>query len=87
MMICGMTVKRECAYSKICGMADCYVADDSECADLIVEIAGRLEGLDARGGLDSETVNSIAMDDEGYNHALKTFARNIGPVLMAVAAE
>lgn len=47
MMICGMTVKRECAYSKICGMADCYVADDSECADLIVEIAGRLEGLDA----------------------------------------
>ena len=47
MMICGMTVKRECAYSKICGMEDCYVADDSECADIIVEIAGRLEGLDA----------------------------------------
>lgn len=47
MMICGMTVKRECAYSKICGMADCYVADDSECAELITAVELRISGLAA----------------------------------------
>ena len=38
MMICDRTIKRECEFSRICGMEDCMVADDSECADFIAEI-------------------------------------------------
>lgn len=43
--------------------------------------------LNGSGGLDGDTVNRIAMDDEQYNRVLRTFAGHMGPVLMAVAAE
>lgn len=47
MIVCGMAVKRECAFAKVCGLEDCLVADDSECADFVVEVIGRLEGVAA----------------------------------------
>lgn len=47
MIVCGMAVKRECEFAKVCGLEDCLVAYDSECADFIAEVIGRLEGVDA----------------------------------------
>lgn len=38
MMLCTRKIKRECKYARICGMEDCEVADDSECADFICEV-------------------------------------------------
>lgn len=47
MLICTRKVKRECKYSRMCGLEDCEVADDSECADFIMEVLNRLEAWDA----------------------------------------
>lgn len=47
MMLCTKKVKRECKYARMCGMEDCEVPDDSECADFIVEVTNRLENWDA----------------------------------------
>ena len=47
MMLCTRKVKRECKYARICGMEDCEVPDDSECADFIMEVTNRLENWDA----------------------------------------
>lgn len=47
MIVCGMAVKRECAFAKVCGLEDCMVSYDSECADFIVEVIGRIEGVAA----------------------------------------
>ena len=46
-MLCTRKIKRECKYSRVCGMEDCEVADDSECADFIMEVTNRLENWDA----------------------------------------
>ena len=46
-MLCTRKIKRECKYSRVCGMEDCEVPDDSECADFIMEVTNRLENWDA----------------------------------------
>lgn len=46
-MLCTRKIKRECKYARICGMEDCEVADDSECADFICEIEKRQAAADA----------------------------------------
>lgn len=47
MMLCTKKVKRECKYARMCGLEDCEVPDDSECADFIMEVTNRLENWDA----------------------------------------
>jgi len=47
MMLCTRKVKRECKYARICGLEDCEVPDDSECAEFIMEVTNRLENWDA----------------------------------------
>lgn len=46
-MLCTKKVKRECKYARMCGLEDCEVPDDSECADFIMEVTNRLENWDA----------------------------------------
>lgn len=41
MMRCTKEVKRECKYARMCGLGDCEVPDDSECADFIMEVTMR----------------------------------------------
>lgn len=40
MMLCTKEVQRECPYSRLCGV-ECEVADDSECAEFIMEVTMR----------------------------------------------
>ena len=55
MMLCTRKIKRECKYARICGMEDCEVADDSECADFIMEVTNRrMEAQAAADALEAE---------------------------------
>ena len=42
-MLCTRKVKRECKYARMCGLEDCEVPDDSECADFIMEVTNQEE--------------------------------------------
>ena len=54
MMLCTKEVQRECPYSRLCG-PDCEVADDSECADFIMEVTmRRVKAQDAADAREAE---------------------------------
>lgn len=55
MMLCTRKVKRECKYARICGLEDCEVPDDSECAEFIVSVTmRRVEAQEAADALEAE---------------------------------
>ncbi len=54
MMRCTKEAQRECPYSRLCG-PDCEVADDSECADFIMEVTmRRVKAQDAADAREAE---------------------------------